>query len=127
YIKGWVVRLRGAQVGLVLEACEKDGYRDLSSFVESCAMESVDSDEGVSAGRVGHTTQAGALLEMMYDGEHCVNGEPIDYGAWKLYDAPEVQAELNSGVVRFAHGGESLTLDFAVDPDGEMIPMRVIG
>ena len=127
YIKGWVVRLRGAQVGLVLEAVEKDGYGDLPSFAESFSIDSVDSDEETSPWRVKHTTQAGALLEMTYDGEHRVNDEPIDYGAWKLYDAPEAQAELNSGVVRFAHGGESLTLDFGVDPDGEMIPMRVIG
>ena len=77
--------------------------------------------------RVGHTTQAGVQPEMAHNGEHCVNGEPIDYGAWKLYGAPEAQADLNSDGVHFAYGGESLTLDLSVDPDDEMIRRRVIG
>jgi len=127
YIKGWVVRLRGAQVGLVLEACEKEGYNDLQAFADSFGADADVGAEGAGEWRVGHTTRAGAVLEMAYDGQHCINGEPIAYDGWKLYDAPEAQAELNSGIVHFTHGNESLTLDFAVDPDGEMIPMRVIG
>lgn len=127
YINGWVVRLRGAQVGLVVEACEKDAYADLRAFADSFVADAGTSDERAAVWRVGHTTQKGVRLEITYDGAHCVDGAPIQYGAWKLYDAPEVQAELNSGVIHFAHGGASLTLDFAVDPEGEMIPMRVIG
>ena len=41
--------------------------------------------------------------------------------------SPEAKAELNSGIIRFEHERESLTLDFEVDPNCEMIPMRVIG
>ena len=46
---------------------------------------------------------------------------------WNLYDAPEASAELNSGILRFEHEDESLTLDFGVDPSRQMIPMRVVG
>jgi hypothetical protein len=64
---------------------------------------------------------------MTFDGDHQVDGKPIEYDEWKLYDAPEAKAELNSGIIRFEHERESLTLDFEVDPNCEMIPMRVIG
>lgn len=63
-------------------------------------------------------------MEMTYDGDHRVNDEPIDYAQWNLYDAPEASAELNSGIIRFEHEDESLTLDFGVDPSRQMIPMQ---
>lgn len=127
YIDGWVVRLRGEGVGLVLEACEKDAHDDLAAFAAACDVDAVDVTDWPDQQSVGYTTVAGDRLDMTYDGEHRINGETIAYDDWKLYDAPEATAELNTGVIRFEHRGESLSLDFGVDPDSDLIPMRVIG
>ena len=127
YIDGWFVRLRGDGVGLVLEAAEKDAYGDLGTFAASFTAAAVDLKAWEDGHRVGYTTLDGTALEMTYDGSHCVSGEPIDYDKWKLYDAPEASAELASGIIHIEHAGESVTLDFGVDPTSEMIPMRVIG
>lgn len=127
FINGWILRLRGDNVGLVIEASEKEGHDDIDAFVSACSEGSVDLSEWATGNKVGYTTRTGDRLEMTYDGEHMINGEPIDYTRWKLYEAPEATAEMASGIIQFNHAGESLTLDFEVDPAREMIPMRVIG
>ena len=127
YVDGWVLRLTGPGVGLVIEACEKDAHDDLELFAGSFDDDVVDLSNWIAGNHVKYRSSAGELLEMTYGGEHRVNGKTIVYEEWKLYDAPEAQAEMNSGIVQFEHEGRSLTLDFEVDPKSEMIPMRVIG
>ena len=58
---------------------------------------------------------------------HRVDGEAIDYDAWPLYEAPGVEGPLGLGRVTLGHDGEELVLDFGVDPDRPLQPMRVIG
>jgi len=55
------------------------------------------------------------------------DGKEIDYRAWPLVEAPWVEAALGSGRVVFRRDGESLEMDFQVDPAKPMLPMRVIG
>ncbi|MDP7450426.1 MAG: hypothetical protein QF689_17685, partial [Candidatus Latescibacteria bacterium] len=127
FVNGWFVRLRGDDVGLVIEASEKDAHGSLDEFASSFDPDVVDVSDWTDRHQIGYRTLSGDRLQMTYDGDHLVNGKAIDYDGWQLYDAPEARAALNSGVVHFEHEGESLTLDFGVDPDREMIPMRVIG
>jgi hypothetical protein len=127
FIDGWFVRLRGDGVGLVIEASEKDGYDDLDAFAQTFGTDTVDLSAWSDRQQVTYKTLSGDRIEMTYDGDHRVNDKPIEYAQWKLYDAPEVSAELGSGVVRFKHEDASLTLDFGVDPSRQMIPMRVVG
>ncbi len=131
FIDGWFVRLRGDGVGLVIEAAERTDYDSLAAFADAFDSGAVDLSNwpGKKAGQhqVGYTTLAGAHLHMTYDGTHQVNETPIDYAAWKLYDAPEASAEMNTGVIRLAHKGEALELDFGVDAQRPLMPMRVIG
>ena len=127
YVDGWFVRLRGDSVGIVIEASEKDAYADLDAFAAAFTADTVDLSNWESQTKVGYRSLAGDQLEMSYNGDHRVNETVIDYDTWALYDAPEASAQLQSGVVELRHRGESLTLDFSVDPNRPMLPMRVIG
>jgi hypothetical protein len=127
YIDGWYVRLRGGDVGLVIEAAERDQYDSLDTFAAAFETSTVDRSTESGQHQVGYTSLAGARLHMSYNGAHQVNDTPIDYAAFKLYDAPEATAELDTGIIRFSHKGDSLELDFGVDTSRELIPLRVIG
>ena len=126
-IDGWYVRLRGDDVGLVIEACDRDSYDGLDAFADAFETSAVDLSAWATRHQVAYTTLAGARLCMTYDGMHQVNDASINYDAWKLYDAPEVSAELNTGIIHFDHKGDTLKLDFGIDPDRDLMPMRVIG
>jgi hypothetical protein len=126
-IDGWYVHLRGDDVGIVIEAAERDGYDNLDTFASAFDTDAVDVSTWTTNHQVAYTTLTGARLSMTYNGAHQVDGAEINYSGWKLYDAPEAAAELNTGIIRFEHNGESLELDFGVDPNRELMPMRVIG
>jgi hypothetical protein len=126
-IDGWIVRLWGQRVGLVLEAVEADSVASYEDFCARRVRTGLDLTRWPLERQVGVETLAGDRLDMTYDGPHCVNGKPIDYAAYPLYDAPGAHAEMGSGKVLFQRGDKRLELDFGVDPDSAMLPMRVVG
>ncbi|MBT6150135.1 MAG: hypothetical protein HOH74_32135, partial [Gemmatimonadetes bacterium] len=103
-------------------------------FCEARVHANVDVTGWPHENRVAVDTTQGVSLEMEYGngadgrpGKHVVNGQRVDYEACPLYDAPGVEAPLNTGKVSFTHGDASLVLDFGIDPASEPIPMRVVG
>ena len=126
-IDGWLLRLADLNPGLVLEAFEADDAGDFVSFCNRRAEKEVDLSGWPGEGRVRVETFAGKGMEMVYDGVHTVNGEAIDYAAWPLYEAPAAQADVNTGKMVFSYGDQEVHLDFGIDPQKPMIPMRVIG
>ena len=87
----------------------------------------VDLSDWPHPGRVALETLSETCLEMVYDGVHRIDGETIDYTAYPLYGAPGAAAEPDTGRMLFAHGDERVELDFGIDPQQTLLPMRVIG
>ncbi|MFH1570292.1 MAG: hypothetical protein ABIL09_20030, partial [Gemmatimonadota bacterium] len=126
-IDGWLLRLADPSAGLVLEAVEADGAGSFRAYCERRSASDVDLAGWPAGGRVAVTTHAGVRLEMSYDGPHRVDGHDIDYDAWPLVGAPGATAVAHSGRATYRHGGDEVQVDFGLDPDRPMIPMRVIG
>jgi hypothetical protein len=126
-IDGWLLRLQGPTPGIALEAVEADQVESFAAFCDQRVAAPVDLDDWVSKGQVALTSIAGDRLELDFDGEHRLNGKAIDYEAWPLYDAPEAMGEMSSGRFRFGSGGDVVEVDFEIDPDRPLMPMRVIG
>jgi hypothetical protein len=126
-IDNWLLRIEDVNAGLVLEAVEA---RDADSFDAFCDRR-VELDVNLSNwpvnDRVRLETLSGVKMEIVYDGAHKVNGEAIDYVAWPLYGAPGAEGELNTGKVVFRHGEDEVHVDFEIDPNKPLMPMRVIG
>ncbi len=72
-------------------------------------------------------TLDGNCMEMVYDGPHRVNDEAIDYDSYPLYEAPGVDAPAGTGRMTFRRGDHELRLNFGIDPDKPLMPIRVIG
>jgi hypothetical protein len=126
-IDGWMLRIHDLDAGLAIEAVEADDVTSFESFCERRSATDVDLSAWPKVGRVGLTTLSGRKLSLEYDGTHSVDGVAIDYASWPLYEAPGVSAALNTGKVSFSRGGERLEVDFGVDPETPLPPMRVIG
>ena len=62
---------------------------------------------------VSFTSLDGHKLEATYGQAPVVDGQPIDYGSWKLFDGPFAQSDRESQQVLIRHGSETLNLDFA--------------
>jgi hypothetical protein len=123
-IDGWLLRVEGNDIGLILEAAEADNF---ATFCQQRLAADLDLSGWPRDRRVSVSTINGEKLEMTYDGEHKIDDQPIDYASYPLYEAPGVEAPLNTGKMKFQHGEEKLDLDFGIDPQKPLLPMRVIG
>ncbi len=127
HVHGWLLRILGHHIGLVVEAVECDEVVSLQAFGDTVTDGRLDVSDWETDGVVSYRAMNGHLLVMTYHGNHCVDGEPIDYSSWPLYGGPGIDAPLGTGVVVIRRGDEELRLDFDVDENKPMIPMRVIG
>ena len=125
-IDGWLLRIEDIHAGLVLEAVEAKGTGTFQSFTENRINRKVDLNGWPDDQRVAVENYRGEWLEMHYNGPHMVNGEPINY-SYPLFEAPGVEAELGTGKIVFRRGDDVLELDFGIDPENPLIPMRSVG
>ena len=58
------------------------------------------------------TTLRGARIDFTYGKTPVLDGTPVDYAQWKLYEGPHLTAELGSGRISLSHVRRSRTLDF---------------
>ncbi|MEW6750484.1 MAG: hypothetical protein AB1505_05835 [Candidatus Latescibacterota bacterium] len=126
-VDGWLLKLEGCHPGLVLEAAEAHDAGGFGAFVERRLGAGLDLGGWPREGRVRVQSLQGRWLDVTYDGEHLLDGAPIVYDPYPLYEAPGVTAEVNTGRMVFTHGDERVELDFGIDPEARAIPMRVIG
>ena len=61
---------------------------------------------------VRFTTLRGKQVVFTYGATPVVDGHPLDYGAWKLFESPYLNAERGSGVITLTHGAFRRVLDF---------------
>lgn len=127
-IDGWLLRIQDPRAGLVLEAVEAADVASFDEFCEGRAALDVDLSAWPDGEMVRAQTFSGTQMEIVYDGSHRIDGELVDYDSWPLYEAPGgTYAEVDTGKMRFAHGGQVVDVDFGLDVTKAMMPMRVIG
>jgi hypothetical protein len=126
-VDGWLLRIDSLHAGLVLEAAEGSAFPAFEAFLDARADAPPEVSRWQTDGILAASSTGGTRLELRYDGTHRIDGEPVDYSAYPLYEAPGVTAAVGAGVVHFRHGGEELVVDFEVDPDEPLLPMRSIG
>jgi len=126
-IEGWLLRIHSGQAGLVLEAVEADETEGFDAFCAARSALQPDLSQWSSDRRVQVQTTTGHALDIAHGGAHRIDGQVVNYDAYPLYEAPGVEAPLGTGKVRFARGDDSVEVDFAIDPQKVLLPMRVIG
>ncbi len=57
----------------------------------------------------------GAVLQARYDGRPSVNGTPLDYAHWPLFESPFAQAQPGDRQLILRHGAERYLLDFTTN------------
>ena len=62
--------------------------------------------------RVAFTTLRGKRIEVAHGETPKVDGQAVDYGAWKLFSGPFLNADVGSGTLTMTHGRLRRVLDF---------------
>jgi hypothetical protein len=110
--RGWRLHSPHRRNGAVVQVAPASAYPSLAAFAEAVRALPLEA-ETEPAVRVAFTSLRGDRIEATYGERPVVNGAPLDYEAWPLYDGPYLQAEAGTGVVDLTAGGRRRRLDFA--------------
>ncbi|OPH59928.1 hypothetical protein BC351_18550 [Paenibacillus ferrarius] len=117
-----ILRSQADKNGWVLETADASEYADFASFKNAVLTNTtVDSSHIDEANpRLIYRSLSGDSLDITFDeaasaynNTHKINGNAINYGAFKLFDTPWLQQDQNGNLFTAAQGGEVLTYDFA--------------
>lgn len=98
--------------GFVLQVAPVRDYPSFGAFQEAVRALPI---RFSTAGRPEATFTAldGSVLHAAYGSTPSINGQPVDYRDWPLFDSPFAHEPRGSGKLTITDGGESLHLDFA--------------
>lgn len=117
-----ILRSQADTNGWVLETADASEYPDFAAFQSAVlANTSIDSSRIDDANpRLIYRSLSGDTLDITFDdaaapynGTHLINGTPIDYDSFKLFDTPWLQQDRNSDIFTATEGGEQLVYNFA--------------
>ncbi|MFE5096945.1 fibronectin type III domain-containing protein [Streptomyces sp. NPDC056638] len=116
-----ILRSQADSNGWVLESADASRYAGLDAFVSaltSTTSMDVSHVEDTNPRLVYHSL-SGDDLDITFDSAseapgatHLVNGTPIDYGAYKLFDTPWLQQDKQGSTFTASVDGESVVYDF---------------
>lgn len=97
--------------GYIVQIASADEFASFDAFKQAIRNLPVSySIDGAPTARF--TTLDGDQIEATYGQAPSINGTPVDYSRWKLFDGPFAQSERESQKVTIRHGPETLILDF---------------
>ncbi|WP_216855311.1 Ig-like domain-containing protein [Paenibacillus alba] len=117
-----ILRSQADKNGWVLETADASEYANFASFKNAILTNTtVDSSHIDEANpRLIYRSLSGDSLDITFDeaanaynNTHKINGNAINYGAFKLFDTPWLQQDQNANLFTATQGGEVLTYDFA--------------
>ena len=97
--------------GLVLQVAPSSSFPSFEAFVDAVRSLPLETATAPTP-RVRFRSLGGDLLEAAYGDTPRVNGSPIDYDSWELFDGPFLEAEKGSRRLEMRHGKLRRLLDF---------------
>jgi hypothetical protein len=109
----WRLRSTALRNGLILEVASSDDYDSFDAFQTRIRSNEVSTGVFQSAGSVGYVTSAGDELRFTYPDERYVNGSPVDFSDYSLFNSKFLRAEVGSQKLTMTAGGITRELDFS--------------
>lgn len=97
--------------GAVVQVAPASDYESFDAFRAAVAALPLETSVEPEP-RVHFTTLDGAVLDVAYGSTPIVDGRPVDYESWPLYDGPFLQAERDSRMLQIRYGAMRRLLDF---------------
>jgi hypothetical protein len=108
----WRLRSYYLNNGCIVEVAEADSFQSFEEFqkqIESNPVDLIDTDNKL---QVNYRNIAGDVMQFIYDGERILNGQPIDFTSYKLFNGPFLKADVGSGKLEIQYKEMKMSLDF---------------
>jgi hypothetical protein len=108
----WRLRSSELKNGLVLEAASADEYESFEAFKEQIRSNKLEADEFDTDLTVFYTTSGGDELRFTYPDTREVNGVPVRFEDYNLFDSKFMKADVGSERLTLSAKGITRELDF---------------
>lgn len=99
------------QNGTIVQAASADEFASFAAFQAAInALPLAFTLQPTPA--VKFTTLRGKQVEFTYGAAPVLDGKPVDYTSWKLFEGPHLNAELGARKITISHGRQHRVLDF---------------
>lgn len=97
--------------GTILQPASKEDFPSWETFKDAVRSREliIDREDGP---KVYYETLTGKAIQVQFGEEPLVNGEPVDFENWPLFESPYLEAEEGSKRLVMRHGSLKRTLDF---------------
>jgi hypothetical protein len=109
--KGWRLHSPHRHNGAVVQVAPAGQYPSFEAFKQAVRSLPLDTETEPTP-RVAFTSLRGDRIEFTYGETPVVNGRPVNYDEWPLYDGPFMQAETGSNRLTLRHGSRRRSLNF---------------
>ncbi len=109
----WRLRSHVLRNGLVMEVASADGYESFSAFQEQIRSNALRTDGFDENLTVEYVTSNGDELRFTYPDGRYINGDPVDFSEYRLFNSRFLQADIGSEKLTMTAGGVTRELDFS--------------
>jgi hypothetical protein len=108
----WRWRSHERKNGVVVEIGAEADYGTFAEFKKRFQQAKVERQDFDTNLTVKYTTQDGTVMQFTYGGQRLLNGKPVDFASYKLFNGPFLQSEVGSGVLKMTYKNQTRILDF---------------
>lgn len=108
----WRWRSHVLKNGVVVEIGTEGDYGSFEEFKNRFRQRQVEYANFDETLTVQYTTAAGETMQFTYGGQRLLNGKPVEFRSYKLFNGPFLQSEAGSGVLKIIYKNRTRLLDF---------------
>lgn len=109
----WRLRSHVLRNGLVMEVASADDYESFGAFQERIRSNALRTDGFNENLTVEYVTSNGDELKFTYPDGRYINGDPVDFSKYRLFNSKFLQADIGSEKLTMTAGGRTRELDFS--------------
>jgi hypothetical protein len=109
----WRLRSHVLRNGLVMEVASVDDYESFDAFQEQIRSNTLQTDGFNENLTVEYVTSNGDELKFTYPDGRYINGDPVDFSEYRLFNSKFLQADIGSEKLTMTAGGITRELDFS--------------
>ncbi len=112
---GYRLRSMERKNGCVVEVAQATEYDSFDAFKKQIRSNTLATDTFNSTLMVSYTNSSGDVLTFTYDGARRLNGTPIDYSTYRMFNGPFLSADLYEQRLVIRHQDDRMILDLSKD------------
>lgn len=110
----WRLRSHSLKNGLIVEVAAAQEYDSFEHFQETIRSNELKAENFDQKMQIEYVSSKGDHMQFSYDGDRILNGTPIDFNSYKLFNGPFLNAEVGSGKLEMKYKEMRLELDFSM-------------